>query len=65
MEIWNGEAYRELTSTYRNRRLCLGCNMRKPGARALSWQELTIAPDGTHHVDPSGEPAYGSASMRC
>jgi MoaA/NifB/PqqE/SkfB family radical SAM enzyme len=30
MEIWNGEPYRELTSTYRNRRLCLGCNMRKP-----------------------------------
>lgn len=30
MEIWNGEAYRELVSTYRNRRLCLGCNMRKP-----------------------------------
>ncbi len=30
MEIWNGEVYRELTSTYRNRSLCLGCNMRKP-----------------------------------
>lgn len=30
MEIWNGEPYRELTSTYRNRKLCLGCNMRKP-----------------------------------
>jgi glycosyltransferase involved in cell wall biosynthesis/MoaA/NifB/PqqE/SkfB family radical SAM enzyme len=30
MQIWNGESYRELTSTYRNRRLCLGCNMRKP-----------------------------------
>lgn len=30
MEIWNGDAYRELTSTYRNRQLCLGCNMRKP-----------------------------------
>lgn len=30
MEIWNSEAYRELMSTYRNRRLCLGCNMRKP-----------------------------------
>jgi MoaA/NifB/PqqE/SkfB family radical SAM enzyme len=30
MEIWNGEAYRELMSSYRNRRLCLGCNMRKP-----------------------------------
>lgn len=30
MEIWNGEAYRELTATYRNRSLCVGCNMRKP-----------------------------------
>lgn len=30
MEIWNGDAYRELTSTYRNRQLCVGCNMRKP-----------------------------------
>jgi glycosyltransferase involved in cell wall biosynthesis/MoaA/NifB/PqqE/SkfB family radical SAM enzyme len=30
MEIWNGDAYLELRSTYRNRRLCLGCNMRKP-----------------------------------
>lgn len=30
MEIWDGEAYRELTSTYRNRSLCLSCNMRKP-----------------------------------
>lgn len=30
MEIWNGEAYRELVATYRNRPLCLSCNMRKP-----------------------------------
>ena len=30
MEIWNGDAYRELKATYRNRRLCMGCNMRKP-----------------------------------
>lgn len=30
MEIWNGDAYRELMATYRNRQLCLGCNMRKP-----------------------------------
>ncbi|HEX8109597.1 MAG TPA: glycosyltransferase [Kofleriaceae bacterium] len=30
MEIWNGAPYRELTSSYRNRRLCLGCNMRRP-----------------------------------
>lgn len=29
-EIWDGVAYRELVSTYRNRSLCLGCNMRKP-----------------------------------
>ena len=30
MDIWRGEAYRTLTATYRNRTLCLGCNMRKP-----------------------------------
>ncbi len=30
MEVWNGEAYRELVATYRNRVLCLSCNMRKP-----------------------------------
>lgn len=30
MDIWNGDAYRELLATYRNRALCLGCNMRKP-----------------------------------
>lgn len=30
MEVWNGDAYRDLVSTYRNRSLCLGCNMRKP-----------------------------------
>jgi len=34
MQIWNGQDYRELTSTYRNRRLCLGCNMRKPAGGA-------------------------------
>lgn len=34
MEIWNGEAYRDLQSTYRNRALCLGCNMRKPAEGA-------------------------------
>lgn len=33
MEIWDGEAYRELASTYRNRPLCLSCNMRKPAGR--------------------------------
>jgi glycosyltransferase involved in cell wall biosynthesis/MoaA/NifB/PqqE/SkfB family radical SAM enzyme len=32
MEIWNGDAYQQLTATYRNRPLCLGCNMRKPAA---------------------------------
>lgn len=30
MDIWNSDAYRELKATYRNRRLCMGCNMRKP-----------------------------------
>ncbi len=28
--IWNGPAYRDLAATYRNRALCIGCNMRKP-----------------------------------
>jgi MoaA/NifB/PqqE/SkfB family radical SAM enzyme len=30
MEIWNGDSYGELVTSYRNRKLCLGCNMRKP-----------------------------------
>lgn len=30
MEVWRGEAYGELLATYRNRTLCVGCNMRKP-----------------------------------
>jgi glycosyltransferase involved in cell wall biosynthesis/MoaA/NifB/PqqE/SkfB family radical SAM enzyme len=30
IEMWNGDAYRELLATYRNRALCLRCNMRKP-----------------------------------
>ena len=30
MEVWNGEPYQRLRTTYRNRTLCLGCNMRKP-----------------------------------
>ncbi|MCC7000206.1 MAG: SPASM domain-containing protein, partial [Deltaproteobacteria bacterium] len=30
MEVWQGEKYRALTATYRNRGLCLGCNMRRP-----------------------------------
>ncbi len=29
MDIWRGDAYRTLISTYRNRPLCLGCNMRR------------------------------------
>jgi glycosyltransferase involved in cell wall biosynthesis/MoaA/NifB/PqqE/SkfB family radical SAM enzyme len=29
-EIWSGPRYRELVTGYRNRGLCLGCNMRKP-----------------------------------
>ena len=29
-EIWQGEAYAGLVKTYRNRALCLGCNMRRP-----------------------------------
>ncbi len=30
MECWTGDAYGELLSSYRNRALCLGCNMRRP-----------------------------------
>ncbi len=30
-EIWDGDTYRSLVRTYRNRALCIGCNMRKPG----------------------------------
>ncbi len=29
-DIWSSETYQQLQATYRNRRLCLGCNMRKP-----------------------------------
>ena len=29
MDVWHGDAYRTLVATYRNRALCLGCNMRK------------------------------------
>ena len=29
MDIWRGDAYRTLIATYRNRALCLGCNMRR------------------------------------
>ncbi len=30
MEIWNGHKYRRLMSNYRDYKLCLSCNMRKP-----------------------------------
>ncbi|MDE8344862.1 MAG: glycosyltransferase [Acidocella sp.] len=30
MEIWNGDSYQALISTYQNRELCLSCNMRRP-----------------------------------
>lgn len=30
MDIWNGVPYRTLVTTYRNRNLCLLCNMRRP-----------------------------------
>ena len=30
MDIWNDEPYRSLVATYRNRALCIGCNMRRP-----------------------------------
>ena len=30
MDVWRGPAYRELVATWRNRPLCLGCNMRRP-----------------------------------
>ena len=29
MDIWRSDAYRNLIATYRNRALCLGCNMRR------------------------------------
>jgi glycosyltransferase involved in cell wall biosynthesis/MoaA/NifB/PqqE/SkfB family radical SAM enzyme len=29
-EIWQGKAYQQLVQTYRNRSLCISCNMRKP-----------------------------------
>ncbi len=29
-EVWTGERYRDLAATYRNRALCLSCNMRRP-----------------------------------
>src|SRR5690606_21974527 len=48
MEVWDGDKYRELTATYRNRRLCLGCNMRKPAGGAARagarWTSLPMRP---------------------
>ena len=35
MDIWCGDAYRNLIATYRNRALCLGCNMRRPADSVL------------------------------
>ena len=32
MDVWNGKRYRTLVATYRNRALCIGCNMRRPAA---------------------------------
>lgn len=32
--IWQGDAYRGLVETYRNRSLCLSCNMRRPATEA-------------------------------
>jgi glycosyltransferase involved in cell wall biosynthesis/wyosine [tRNA(Phe)-imidazoG37] synthetase (radical SAM superfamily) len=34
LKIWDGEPYRRLVETYRNRALCLGCNMRRPAGGA-------------------------------
>ena len=34
MDIWRGDAYRTLAATYRDRALCLGCNMRRPAEGA-------------------------------
>lgn len=33
-EIWNGDGYRDLVATWRNRALCLSCNMRRPAGGA-------------------------------
>lgn len=30
LDIWQGDAYRSLVASYRNRSLCASCNMRKP-----------------------------------
>jgi glycosyltransferase involved in cell wall biosynthesis/MoaA/NifB/PqqE/SkfB family radical SAM enzyme len=30
LDVWTGQPYRDLLSSYRTRALCLGCNMRRP-----------------------------------
>ena len=35
LDIWQGDAYRALVASYRNRSLCSSCNMRKPAGEAL------------------------------
>lgn len=32
LAVWNSPQYRELLASYRNRSLCVGCNMRKPAS---------------------------------
>lgn len=34
LQIWRGEEYRSLVSNYRNRALCISCNMRRPAEEA-------------------------------
>jgi glycosyltransferase involved in cell wall biosynthesis/MoaA/NifB/PqqE/SkfB family radical SAM enzyme len=36
MNIWNGGRYQALMASYRNRALCLGCNMRSPEAKGVT-----------------------------
>ncbi len=65
MQIWHGDAYQRLRTTYRNHSLCLGCNMRKPvETPMIRWYETPIAADGTHHLleDVRSTP---TASTRC
>lgn len=35
LDIWQGDAYRFLIASYRNRSLCTSCNMRKPAGQDL------------------------------
>jgi glycosyltransferase involved in cell wall biosynthesis/MoaA/NifB/PqqE/SkfB family radical SAM enzyme len=34
LDLWNSEEYRFLVATYRNRHVCLSCNMRRPAEEA-------------------------------